>query len=85
VLGLVFPALKPVMEASIRRVTVIVRWNEGPNVRELELVQFVTSPQRSPLLAGFPGSDGGGLGPDLPGGGGAAGDLLKPRSQAVPR
>jgi general secretion pathway protein I len=55
VMAMVYPSLKGMMEASIRRVTVTVRWKEGPNVRELPLVQFVTNPQRSGLLAGFDG------------------------------
>jgi hypothetical protein len=37
---------------AIRRITVTVRWKEGPNDRELPLTQFVTDPARG----GFAGS-----------------------------
>lgn len=49
VMGIVYPSLKPMLEASIRRVTVTVRWSEGPNAKEFTLVQYLTNPQR-PLL-----------------------------------
>jgi general secretion pathway protein I len=52
VMGILYPTMKPMYEASIRRVTVTVKWKEGPNVRELPLTQFVTNPQRG----GFAGS-----------------------------
>jgi general secretion pathway protein I len=52
VMGILYPAIKPMYEASIRRVTVTVKWKEGPNERELPLVQYVTNPQRG----GFAGS-----------------------------
>ena len=55
VMGMVYPSLKPVMEASIRRVTIKVRWKEGPNEKDFTLVQFVTNPQRGGLLQGFDG------------------------------
>lgn len=52
VMGMLYPSIKPMYEASIRRVTVTVRWKEGPNARELPITQFVTNPQRG----GFAGS-----------------------------
>lgn len=52
VMGILYPSIKPMFEASIRRVTVTVHWKEGPNKRELPLVQYLTSPQRG----GFAGS-----------------------------
>ncbi|MBX3193283.1 MAG: type II secretion system protein [Labilithrix sp.] len=52
VMGILYPSIKPMYEASIRRLTVTVRWKEGPNARELPLTQFVTNPQRG----GFAGS-----------------------------
>lgn len=52
VMGIIYPSIKPMFEASIRRLTVTVRWKEGPNERELPLVQYVTNPQRG----GFAGS-----------------------------
>lgn len=43
-LGLVYPTLKPMLEASIRKVKVAVIWNEGSKVRRFEAVQYVTNP-----------------------------------------
>jgi general secretion pathway protein I len=43
---IVYPQLKPLLEASIRRVTVEVLWNEGPKERSIKLVQFITNPQK---------------------------------------
>ncbi len=54
VLGLVYPDLKPMLESSIRKVSVTVRWQEGLNDRELTAIQYVTSPQQGgfdPLAA----------------------------------
>ena len=55
---IVYPQLKPLLEASIRRVTVDVLWHEGPNQRSLRVVQFVTNPQRGlpPMIATDPGA-----------------------------
>ncbi len=44
VMGFVYPFLKPMMEASIRKITVVVRWNEGAKVKEFQLLQYVTNP-----------------------------------------
>ncbi len=67
VMGIIYPSIKLMYEASIRRLTVTVKWKEGPNDRELALVQFVTNPQRG----GFAGSallaDGGTLDMAVPG------------------
>ncbi|MCL2725213.1 MAG: hypothetical protein FWD69_12335 [Polyangiaceae bacterium] len=52
VMGFLYPSIKPMFEASIRRATVTVRWKEGVNNRELALVQYVTNPQSG----GFAGS-----------------------------
>lgn len=52
VMGLVYPSLKPMMEMSIRRVTVTVRWREGINAREIPIVQFVTNPARAGFAQG---------------------------------
>ncbi len=46
VLGMVYPTLQPMLEASIRKVTVSVKWVEGTTPRHLDVVQFVTSPQQ---------------------------------------
>jgi general secretion pathway protein I len=63
VMAMVYPSLKGMMETSIRRVTVTVRWKEGPKAKELPIIQLVTNPQRSGFASGFdagappPGSD----------------------------
>lgn len=49
VMGFVYPSLKPMLEASIRRVTVKVSWKEGERERELEVTQFLTRPQEGEL------------------------------------
>jgi general secretion pathway protein I len=43
-LGLVYPTLKPMLEASIRKVKVSVIWQEGSKERRLDAVQYVTNP-----------------------------------------
>jgi general secretion pathway protein I len=45
VMGLVYPDLKPMLEASIRKLTVTVHWKEGTFDRDFSVVQYVTSPQ----------------------------------------
>jgi general secretion pathway protein I len=70
VMGLVYPSLKPLLEASIRRVSVKVTWKEGERSRELEATQFLTRPQEGELgsaeqlgldaLSGLTGSGTGG-------------------------
>jgi general secretion pathway protein I len=67
VIGFVYPELKLMLEASIRKVVVTVHWKEGNNDRELTATQFVTNPQQGgfdPLAA---------TGLDALGGQGAAG------------
>ena len=46
VLGMVYPTLKPMLEASIRKVTVSVKWHEGSRERNLDLTQYVTDPKQ---------------------------------------
>lgn len=48
-MGMVYPQLKPMLEASIRKVTVTISWKEGKLDRNLSLVQFVTDPQQGQL------------------------------------
>jgi len=48
-MGFVYPSLKPMLEASIRRVTVKVSWREGERPKELEVTQFLTRPQEGQL------------------------------------
>ena len=49
VMGFVYPSLKPMLEASIRRVTVKVMWKEGARSRDMEVTQFLTRPQEGML------------------------------------
>lgn len=46
VMGFVYPDLKPMLESSIRKVTVTVRWREGESDRELSAIQYITNPQQ---------------------------------------
>jgi general secretion pathway protein I len=76
VMGLVYPQLKPMLEASMRKVTVAVTWNEGLRERDLTITQYVTYPAKAVPIPGTVGSDGlppGGTNPVLPPGGGAGG------------
>lgn len=43
-LSLVYPTLKPMLEASIRKVKVAVIWREGEKERRFEVIQYVTNP-----------------------------------------
>ncbi len=58
VMGMVYPSMKPMMEASIRRVTVTVHWSEGPKPQEFTIVQFVTNPQRGGFMGASPNASG---------------------------
>jgi len=49
VMGLVYPDLKPMLEASIRKITVTVHWKEGKNARDFQVTQYVTNPQQGGL------------------------------------
>jgi general secretion pathway protein I len=53
VFSIVYPALKPVLESAIRRITVAVKWKEGQNDREFDLTQYVTNPSRAGLISGM--------------------------------
>ncbi len=66
VIGFLYPQLKLMFEASIRRLTVTVRWTEGIVPRDFELVEYITNPLLAGLATGMPGTDGG-----LPSTGGA--------------
>jgi general secretion pathway protein I len=57
VMSLVYPTLKPMLEASIRKLTVSVTWKDGSKTRDVTVTEFVTNPQM------------GGLDPTLPMGG----------------
>lgn len=85
VMGILYPSIKPMFEASIRRVGVTVKWKEGKNERELPLIQYLSNPQRG----GFAGSsllpDGGAM--DFSGGatgsGSPATGVTSPGSNAL--
>lgn len=82
VMGMVYPQLKPMLEASIRKVTVKVQWKEGKRAREFEIVQYVTNPMQGGLLpdsALLDASDTGtgtGTGTMTPGGGTGPGNTF---------
>jgi general secretion pathway protein I len=56
-LTMVYPSVKPMLEASIRRVTVKVTWFEGVNERVFEVGQYLTNPQQGGMQPGMPGYD----------------------------
>ena len=58
-MAMAYPALKPMLEASIRKITVSVKWHEGLRDRDLTVEQYVTHPLRGGF--GASGSDGGTL------------------------
>jgi general secretion pathway protein I len=69
-MGMIYPQLKGMLEASIRKITVHVVWSEGPVEREFSVTQYVTNPQQGGLLdvdesagaAGAPGTGASGTG-----------------------
>lgn len=71
-MSMVYPTLKPMLEASIRKVTVTVQYKEGKFERELVVTQYVTNPQQGQLLPGVGTGGTSGLGGlALPGGPGS--------------
>ena len=79
-MSLIYPQLKGMLEASIRKVTVSVIWSEGEAERDLSVTQYLTNPQQGGLLdvdesgAGGQGpGSGAGVGPASPGGNAAGG------------
>lgn len=60
VMGLVYPSLKLIFEASTRRVTVTLTWREGQKSFSSNLVQWIASPQRAGVVGDDPtAADGG--------------------------
>jgi hypothetical protein len=49
-MSIVYPQLKPMLEASIRKLSVTVNWHEGLQKRDITVVQYVTRPMRAPAL-----------------------------------
>jgi len=80
-MGIVYPMMKPMMEASIRKITVTVNWKEGPNPQTFVLTQYVTNPQSGGFLGNFLGDAG-----VAPAGsaGAPATTSLTPRTSAMP-
>jgi general secretion pathway protein I len=56
VMTFVYPRLKPMLESSIRKLTVTVTWHEGIKSRDLTVVQYVTHPNRPELVVPPAGS-----------------------------
>jgi general secretion pathway protein I len=50
-IGMIYPQLKGMLEASIRKITVQVYWKEGSTERDLQVTQYVTNPQQGGMLA----------------------------------
>lgn len=67
VMGFVYPSLKPLLEASIRKVVITVHWREGIKERTLDVTQYVTNPQLPSPEELDGGLSGGGLGTGLGG------------------
>jgi general secretion pathway protein I len=92
VFSLVYPSLKPMLEAAIRKVTVIVHWQEGRQERDFTLQQYITNPSRAGLLGALADAGMGGEGGGTPintgtsgsGVGGAAGPVA-PLGQGMMR
>ena len=66
VMSFVYPQLKPMLEASIRKVTVTVNWKEGLRDRDLAIVQYVTSSDARRRPSRPQASGGRGCRPGLP-------------------
>jgi len=66
---IVYPSLKPMLEASIRKITVKVKWKEGIQSRDLSAIQYVTRPMRGDAITAAAAASGGLPGMLAPGGG----------------
>src|SRR5215471_10406016 len=75
VMTFVYPRLKPMLESSIRKLTVTVTWHEGIKSRDFSVVQYVTHPNR-PEMVVPPGGTASGAVPGLPTGGVGTGTSL---------
>ncbi len=49
VMSMVYPTLKPMLEASIRKLTVTVEWQGGGKGKSLDVVEYVTNPMQGGL------------------------------------
>ena len=52
VMGIVYPGVKYIMEAAIRKLTVTVRWKEGKQQKSLVLTQYITNPAEVAIEGG---------------------------------
>jgi general secretion pathway protein I len=81
----VYPMLKPMLEASIRKLTVKVSWHEGTQNRDITIVQYVTRPMKPPpALAAGASSAGGSPLDSLFGAGSPLGGAVNPLGGALP-
>jgi general secretion pathway protein I len=65
---IVYPTLKPMLEASIRKITVKVTWKEGIQKRDISLLQYVTKPMRGDAITAAAAASGAVPGmPGMPG------------------
>lgn len=80
-LTMVYPTVKPMFEASIRRVSVSVKWHEGSNERTFDIAQYLTNPLQGGMLPGMPGAPE--QIPGMPGTTGTAAPTSTTGSQAV--
>jgi general secretion pathway protein I len=65
-MSFVYPTLKPMLEASIRKVTVKIIWKEGIHKRDISVIQYVTHPMRGDAITAAAAASGmqpGGLPP----------------------
>jgi general secretion pathway protein I len=62
-MGIIYPQLKAMLEASIRKVIVTVKWREGSSERDLSVTQYLTNPTQGGFIADdgtVPGDEGAG-------------------------
>jgi hypothetical protein len=84
VMGFVYPFIKPMMEASIRRVTVTVRWHEGVKPKEFSILQYVTNPSNGGFGPAASGSASAGSTPGAAGASTSAGASTAAVNAAAP-
>jgi len=56
VMTFVYPRLKPMLESSIRKLTVTVTWHEGIKSRDFSVVQYIPHPNRPEMVVPPAGS-----------------------------
>jgi general secretion pathway protein I len=73
-MGLIYPQLKAMLEASIRKIIVTVHWEEGSAKRDMSVSQYLTNPQQGGFLGADPNAE------VEPGQGGSGGTGATPRT-----